>query len=89
MKFRKKPVIVEAYQFNPLGEHKTHLPYPIRGVPAPGADNWACEGCKFHIPTLEGVHEVTPGDWIIKGIKGEYYPCKPDIFEMIYELVEE
>jgi hypothetical protein len=38
---------------------------------------------------LEGGHEVTPGDWIIKGVKGEHYPCKPDIFEMTYEKVED
>ncbi len=43
----------------------------------------------FHgwIDTLEDGHNVCPGDWIITGIKGEYYPCKPDIFEMTYELV--
>jgi hypothetical protein len=40
------------------------------------------------IDTLEGVHLVTPGDWIITGVKGEHYPCKPDIFEMTYERVE-
>ena len=41
------------------------------------------------IATLEGVHRVTIGDWIIQGVKGELYPCKPDIFEMTYEPVEE
>jgi hypothetical protein len=40
------------------------------------------------IKTLEGDHLVTPGDWIITGVKGEHYPCKPDIFEMTYEKVE-
>ena len=44
---------------------------------------------KLGIGTLEGVMEATPGDWIIRGIKGEFYPCKPDIFEMTYEKVEE
>ena len=39
----------------------------------------------WRIGTLEGPHEVTPGDWIIRGVKGEFYPCKPDIFEMTYE----
>ena len=39
------------------------------------------------IPTLEGTHEARKGDWIIKGIQGELYPCKPDIFEATYELV--
>jgi len=41
------------------------------------------------IDTLEGPHYVIPGDWIITGVKGEHYPCKPDIFEMTYERVEE
>jgi len=40
------------------------------------------------IPTLESPHEANQGDWIIKGIKGEFYPCKPDIFEETYEKVE-
>lgn len=40
------------------------------------------------IPTLEGDMRASPGDWIIIGVKGEVYPCKPDIFEMTYELVE-
>ena len=54
-----------------------------------------CEKCStvmhLHgwIDTLEGGHIVCPGDWIIQGIKGELYPCKPDIFEATYELVEE
>ena len=54
-----------------------------------------CDKCKnimhLHgwIDTLEGGHIVCPGDWIIRGIKGEFYPCKPDIFERTYELVEE
>lgn len=52
-----------------------------------------CNMCKhvFHnhgwIDTLEGGHIVCPGDWIITGVKGEHYPCKPDIFEMTYEIV--
>jgi hypothetical protein len=40
------------------------------------------------VQTLEGGHIVTPGDWIITGVKGEHYPCKPDIFEMTYEVDE-
>lgn len=43
----------------------------------------------LHIMTLEGVHDVTFGDWIIQGVKGEIYPCKPDIFEATYEEVAE
>lgn len=42
---------------------------------------------RYFIRTLEGHHEVSPGDWIITGVKGERYPCKPDIFELTYEAV--
>jgi hypothetical protein len=54
-----------------------------------------CDACgeTMHVhgwvDTLKGGHVVCPGDWIIKGVKGEYYPCKPDIFEMTYEEVNE
>lgn len=43
----------------------------------------------MYIPTLEGLMQAVVGDWIIKGVKGEIYPCKPDIFEATYERVEE
>lgn len=75
MKFRKKPVIVEATQFFP-----NKKPWP-KGV------SYGRNG--FEIQTLEGIYCVTPGDWIITGVKGEYYPCKSDIFELTYEKVEE
>jgi hypothetical protein len=54
----------------------------------------SCNHCEFHmgmhgwIDTLEGGHIVCPGDWIITGVQGEFYPCKPDIFEQTYEAVE-
>jgi len=79
MKYRKKPIVIEAEQFFP--EEK---PWPE------GVEDWGCarDGSKFMINTLEGEHTVTPGDWIITGIKGERYPCKPDIFDQTYEIVE-
>ena len=58
-KFRKKPVVIEAYQTQE----------------------------EMDIPTLEGVMHADVGDWIITGVKGEQYPCKPDVFEQTYELV--
>lgn len=61
MKFRKKPVTIEAYQTD----------------------------VSLDIETLEGVMHASPGDWIITGVNGEKYPCKPDIFEKTYEPVEE
>ena len=81
MKFIKKPVVIEAVQFtgdngNEIAKFmKCQYPGLIKG--------------KFYIGTLEGVHEASPEDWIIKGIKGEFYPCKPDIFEATYEPVQE
>lgn len=73
-KFRKKPVVIEATRWNRAGDH-----------PAVWTD---VAGYAF-INTLEGVHNVTPGDWIITGVKGEHYPCKPDIFEMTYESADD
>lgn len=61
MKFRKKPIVIEAYQTN---EEQI-------------------------IQTLEGPLRAAPGDWIITGLRGEQYPCKPDIFEKTYEPVNE
>ena len=58
-KFRKKPVVIEAFQTD----------------------------CQLTIQTLEGCMTASPGDWIITGVNGEQYPCKPDIFEKTYEPV--
>ena len=74
MKFRKKPVVIEATQWFKLGDHPAVF-YNHNSVPT--------------IKTLEGEMFVRSGDWIITGVKGEHYPCKPDIFEMTYEPVEE
>lgn len=79
MKYRKKPVAIDAVQYlhnmktNPKGVCRCNN-VPHGGVP--------------HVHTLEGFLQVTPGDWIITGVKGERYPCKPDIFELTYEKVE-
>lgn len=76
MKYRKKPIEVEAEQWFPEK--------PVDGVIFPAY--LYLKSCGM-IKTLEGNHTVSPGDWIITGIKGEKYPCKPDIFEMTYEPV--
>ena len=83
VKFRKKPVVIEATQWFKTGDHPAVLFAPLDVLPEflPGHHGW--------IQTLEGGHIVTPGDWIITGVKGEHYPCKPDIFEMTYERVED
>lgn len=80
MKFRKKPVVIEATQWFKHGDHPMVL--KMNTVCADGVTPQAC------IVTLEGSHLVTPGDWIITGVKGEHYACKPDIFEMTYEAVD-
>jgi hypothetical protein len=83
--YRKKPVVIEAIQLDPCGAHRHALPEGVYGVPSPGADNWAYEGCRFFIDTLEGKMEALPGDFIITGVQGEKYPCKPSIFWATYE----
>jgi hypothetical protein len=85
MKFRKKPVIIEAELFD--GTTKS----------ADKIIDWVGNGCDsawqnphmlvVRIPTMEGTMTASLGDWIIKGVKNEFYPCKPDIFAQIYEPV--
>lgn len=88
-KFRKKPVVIEAVQFTQnMADRKE--PWP-NGVEECGQFLGDEEGYRHYpsISTLEGRMEVSVNDWIITGIKGEKYPCKPDIFEATYEPVEE
>lgn len=80
MKFRKKPVVIEAFKW-------MHDTVPAWWTSAYGIQVNVETGSAF-IPTLEGTHEAKHGDWIIQGVKGELYPCKPDIFEMTYEPAE-
>jgi hypothetical protein len=88
-KYRKKPVVVEAVQWFQHGDHAQVQMYRDGGL----GDK--CQHCgassKAHgwLITLEGGFAVCPGDFIITGIKGEFYPCKPDIFEATYEPVPE
>lgn len=115
MKFRKKPVVIEATQWFKNGDHpedgvgkwapdsinagtyyKRLEGDVVRFYRNPDADGQRpCEHCekRMHdhgwIDTKEGGHIVCPGDWIITGIQGERYPCKPDIFEAIYEPAEQ
>jgi hypothetical protein len=79
MKFRKKPVVIEATQWFKHGDH------PLVTVMPRGRE----DAVKGWIHTLEGGHEVTPGDYIITGVVGECYPCKPHVFELTYERVDE
>ena len=89
MKFRKKPVVIEAEQYKGPAEI---APGPTAGDPAaPAGVEWCRDGgdsVRPYVVTLEGRMLVTPGDWIITGVKGKRYPCKPDIFEATYEAVD-
>jgi len=89
MYFRKKPVTIEAFQWT--GSHdQIEDPEWICEALRSGRvyfENPGTPHCRMIIPTLEGTMTAALGDWIIKGIKGELYPCKPEIFEMTYELV--
>ena len=76
MKFRKKPIIVDAEQWFHGKE--------IEGVENPEEDYYCAT-----IQTLEGKLNVQSGDWIVTGIKGEKYPCKPDIFELTYDPIDQ
>ena len=86
MKYRKKPVVIEATQWHVFGDHPSVQMRITSGKP--------CKNCtkstRDHgwIDTLEGGHIVCPGDWIITGVQGERYPCKPDIFAATYEEAE-
>jgi hypothetical protein len=85
MKFRKKPIVIEAVEFRDTTESMCELSEFLGtarfSVPRAGITT-------LIIPTLEGDLTAVPGDWVIRGVKGEFYPCKPDIFAATYEPVE-
>lgn len=78
-KFRKKPVVIEATQWHGFQDGPHDL----------GIESHRLQTTVGWIKTLEGGHVVKPGDWIITGIAGEMYPCKPEIFEQTYQVIEE
>ena len=83
MKYRKKPVVIDALQYN--GTNFKEILEFIGGVDE--RDKIDIHHESIFIKTLEGDMEAKKGDWIIRGVRGEYYPCKPDIFEETYEKV--
>ena len=85
-KFRKKPVVIEAWQFTVIDANNPKAIESWCGGKVRGMA-FGPENRYIQIQTLEGEMEGSVGDWIIKGMKGEFYPCKPDIFEMTYEEV--
>lgn len=89
-KFRKKPVVIEAWR-NPVDwiserEKAELIPDWLVTDKVSAAHD---DPNALLIETLEGVMRASPGDWIIQGVQGEIYPCKPDIFEATYEAVDE
>lgn len=88
-RFRKKPVTVEAMCFTTNNEAGSPTMDAIVNWCNQGKDKVAAwhNGTDIFIPTLEGEMRATVGDWIIKGVQGEFYPCKPDIFAATYEEV--
>lgn len=85
-KFRKKPVVIEAVRFTLETWRQCEAFCDGRAV---AIGNWkhADDVVCLQIETLEGDMTAMPGDWIIKGVRGEFYPCKPDIFEATYDEV--
>jgi len=94
--YRKKPVVIEAMLW--VGDNVDEAlvfvgdPSKLPQAPddphvSPGLGHTPGLGT-LDIPTLEGTMTASPGDWIIKGVKGEFYPCKPDIFDATYEPVD-
>lgn len=82
-KYKKKPIIIEAVQFT--GDNFEEC---CKFVGTQNLNDGTSEDEKYiGISTLEGDHNTSVGDYIIKGVQGEFYPCKPDIFEATYELV--
>ena len=98
--FRKKPVVIEAFQMTPE-RREDNIDWPVwlheawqRGFDESGGlfpahFHFVEAGDELAVRTLEGIHLVSWGDWIIKGVKGELYPCKPDIFAATYEPEED
>ena len=88
MKFRKKPVIIDAELFDGGFVSTSHIvsEFTLGKARAKDIDGRGIQ--TLAISTLEGEMTANIGDWIIKGVNGEFYPCKPDIFEKTYELVD-
>lgn len=88
-KYRKKPVVIEAQLYDGSVSSAMGIVGWAHGELHPSANSiitW--DGTNLIVRTLEGALQGSPGDWIIKGVKGEFYPCKPDIFAATYEPAE-
>lgn len=86
MKYRKKPVIIEAIQFEDNSDRIIEI-HEFMGGDTIRVNYEDKDNPYLKIETLEGIMKASVGDYIIKGVDGEFYPCKPDIFEKTYERV--
>src|SRR5690606_4021676 len=89
MRFRKKPVEVEAIQYRRDDVAQCAAIHEFLDYTEHEPEAGVCGVSPICIDTLEGQMELSPGDWVIKGVAGEFYPCKPDIFAATYEPVDE
>jgi hypothetical protein len=97
MQYRKKPVIINAFQWTGRPDQTEDPEWIVDAIKRKevwfetGRDNPFLDAgeCRMVIKTLEGNHIANVGDYIIQGVKGEIYPCKPDIFEMTYDKIED
>lgn len=90
-KFRKKPVVIEALKWDGKNfDDVSNFTQNFHGHKKAyeDAEEGAIKTGCYYISTLEGDMKASPGDWIIKGVNGEFYPCKPDIFEKTYDPVD-
>lgn len=89
--YRKKPVVIEAFKWTGAYDQTENPVWIVEAIKDGRVqfENELTPDVYLTIDTLEGVMKANQGDWIIRGLKGELYPCKPDIFEASYELVED
>lgn len=93
--YRKKPVVIDAMQWDGTAEAATPIiDWALEGGVSiryycPDGDDCRRDTHVLLVCTLEGAMSALPGDWIIRGVQGEFYPCKPDIFAATYEAVEQ
>ena len=87
MRFRKLPVEIEAYHFSTNNEPDNETMNSLCMWMNNNGTKARHDGTSIFIDTLEGEMRADCGDWIIQGVKGEFYPCKPDIFEKTYEPI--
>ena len=88
-KYRKRPVVIEARRWGGSVYGASHLIDWVLAHDGTARFHDDAESWFIAIDTLEGTMHALAGDWIIRGVKGEFYPCKPDIFEATYEAVDE